>query len=86
MVNSFTFSRFAQKKFLRLEKKVQERLHAKLQEFKDHERLAALLKPLTNFAPATHRLRVGEYRVIVQRISETGFLVLDIGHRATVYK
>jgi mRNA-degrading endonuclease RelE of RelBE toxin-antitoxin system len=86
MVPSFIFTRFAQKKFLKLEKATQERVSAKIQELKQHEEIAAALKPLTNFAPATHRLRVGAYRLILQRISETDFLVIDIGHRSQVYK
>lgn len=57
-----------------------------MQELKEREQLSAVLKSLTNFAPATHRLRVGQYRLILQQSSETDFLVLDIGHRSQIYK
>lgn len=85
-MSAFVFTQFAQKKFLKLEKATQERIRTKMLELKQPEQLAAVLKPLTNFTPATHRLRVGAYRLILQRISETDFLVIDIGHRSDVYK
>ncbi len=85
-MNSFVFTKFAQKKFLKLEKAMQERIRTKMLELKQREQLATVLKSLTNFTHATHRLRVGAYRLILQRISETDFLVIDIGHRSDVYK
>lgn len=83
---SFIFTRFAQKKFLKLDNVLQERIRGKLRLLKQQEQLAGFLKPLTNFYPATHRLRVGAYRIIVQRLSEAEYLVLDIGHRSEIYK
>lgn len=85
-MNSFVFTKFAQKKFLKMEQSAQERIRAKLVELKEYEHLAAVLKPLINFSPATHRLRVGTYRLILQQISDTDFLVLDVGHRSEIYK
>ena len=86
MRNSFVFTRFAQKKFLRLENDVQKRVREKLGELKDHEVLGAALKPLINFDAATHRLRIGDYRLILQRTTDREYLVIDIGHRRDVYK
>ncbi len=83
---SFIFTKFAQKKFLKLDIETQERIRTKMQELKHREQHGSFLKPLTNFAPATHRLRVGAYRLILQQDSETDFIVLDIGHRSEIYK
>ncbi len=85
-MNSFSFTLFAKKNFVRLEEDVQERIVAKLKEMKTHQHIEAVLKPLTDFGPATHRLRIGDYRVIVQRISKTDFLIIDVDHRRNVYR
>lgn len=82
----FTFTVFAEKRFLRLDKQIQIRVRAKLEEMKHHEDIESLLKKLIDFGDATHRLRIGEFRVILQKTSETDFLVLDIGHRKDVYR
>ncbi len=83
---SFLFTKFAQRKFLKLDRETQERIRTKMQELKQREQLGSFLKPLMNFAPATHRLRVGVYWLILQQQSETDFIVLDIGHRSQIYK
>ena len=85
-VNTFVFTKFARKKFLRLEKAIQERIREKLLALKHHDQIDAVLKGLTNVDPATHRIRIGQYRVIVQRRSEREFLILDIGHRKDIYR
>lgn len=85
-VNTFVFTKFAQKKLLRFEKAIQERIREKLLEIKHHDQIDAVLRVLTNVAPATHRIRIGQYRIIVQRISEQEFLVLDIGNRKDIYR
>ena len=83
---SFVFTHAAEKKFLKFEKNIQERVREKLVALKKHDHIDAVLKPLTNFEPATHRLRIGSYRIILQRLSHDDFLVLDIGHRADIYQ
>lgn len=57
-----------------------------MEELKERQDITSALKPLTDFASATHRLRVGDYRVILKRLSETDFLIIDIGHRRDVYR
>lgn len=84
--NTFIFTKLAQKKFLRFEKAVQERIREKLLELTHHEQIDAALKVLTDVEPATHRIRIGQYRVIVQRTSEREFLVLDLGNRKDIYR
>ncbi len=86
----FDFSRFAEKRFLKFPKAVQERILKKLRELKGHEDIFSLLKRLHHFEPATHRLRVGSYRLIFelkkQEKERIVFLVLDVGDRKDVYQ
>ena len=84
--NTFVFSTFAEKKFRRMERIAQEHVRLKLRGLRNHEHVDSVLKRLTNFDPATHRLRVGQYRLILQRISDHEFLVLDIGNRSEIYR
>jgi len=83
---AFVFTRFAEKKFVKLDKSIRERITEKLTELKRKEGIDTVLKSLTNFEPATHRLRVGHYRLILQRTSKNDFLVLDVGHRSDIYQ
>ena len=84
--NIFIFTKSAEKKFRRMERKAQEHVRLKLREMRSHEHVDAVLKRLTNLEPATHRLRIGQYRVILQRMSEHEFHVLDIGNRSDIYR
>ena len=63
---------------------------AKLKELKRHEDLFQLLKRLHNFEPATHRLRVGSYRLILelknQNVESLEFWILDVGDRKDIYR
>lgn len=84
-MNTFVFTVDAQKKFQVLEISVQRRIFSKLRELKKRECLVSVMKRLHDFWPATHRLRVGNYRLILAQKSENEFLVLDVGHRRNVY-
>lgn len=85
----FVFSKFAEKRLRKLGKSEHDRIVTKLQELKQHPDVLSILKPLHNFEPATHRLRVGNYRLILQltRTSsqQVNFFVLDVGHRRDIY-
>jgi mRNA-degrading endonuclease RelE of RelBE toxin-antitoxin system len=85
-MNTFVFSVFAEKKFLKLQKREQERILQKLRDLKDHAEIDSVLKRLTAFEPATHRLRIGDNRLILQKLSDNEFLILDIGHRRDIYR
>lgn len=89
MVN-FVFSNFAKKGFLALPSGVQSRLTEKLVVLKSHPDIFFVLRRLRNFAPATHRLRIGDYRLILQLMKQEGdelkFLVLDVGDRKDIYR
>lgn len=83
---SFVFTSFAESKFRKLDRMLQERVRLKLRELKRHDDIGSVIKSLTNFHPATHRLRIGQHRVILQRVSEHEFLILDIEHRSHIYR
>jgi mRNA-degrading endonuclease RelE of RelBE toxin-antitoxin system len=42
--------------------------------------------PLVNYIGATHRFRIGAYRIIVLRKSDGKILILRIRHRKDIYK
>ena len=68
----------------KLPKDIQERIIRKLQFFAQHENPLAFSKPLVNLPPATHRFRVGDYRITFYIFSKTIY-VTRIGHRREVY-
>lgn len=90
MMNTFVFSKKAAKRFLDLPKSAQERISKKLKSLKKYEDIFPLLKRLYHMEPSTHRLRVGNYRLVlylkVQNKAETIFMVADVGDRRDVYK
>lgn len=86
----FIFTRQAEKTFYKLPKTIQKRITSKLKELKNHDDILAVFKRLTDFEPATHRLRIGNYRVILALKKQTEinheFWILDIGHRKDIYR
>lgn len=86
----FVFTQYAKKKFLKLPKIAQHRILNRLRELKEHSDIFSVLRKLSYFEPATHRLRIGTYRLILQLIlqnkTDIEFLILDVGHRKDIYK
>ena len=85
-MSTFIFTVFAKKRFIKLDTAVQHRITLKLKELKKQGAVGAVLKPLHNFEPATHRLRIGDYRLILRRENPETFIILDVGHRSSVYQ
>ena len=83
-MRSFVFTNKAKKRFEALPNPVQERIVNKLTEYKAVSKLPMRL--LKDMNPATHRLRIGVYRLILKKQSATEFLVLDVGHRKDIYR
>ncbi|PIR75819.1 MAG: type II toxin-antitoxin system RelE/ParE family toxin [Candidatus Magasanikbacteria bacterium CG_4_9_14_0_2_um_filter_42_11] len=83
-MREFVFTKYAKKRFVQLEQRVQDRIIEKLRILKTVENLP--LKKLHDMDPATHRLRIGPYRLILKPESEQTVIVLDIGHRKDIYK
>ncbi|MFA5792664.1 MAG: type II toxin-antitoxin system RelE/ParE family toxin [Candidatus Gracilibacteria bacterium] len=89
-MNTFIFTVYAKKQFLSLAQVDQNRMLAKLAVLKKHPDIFAVLRSLIDFYPATHRLRIGSYRLILKlepaQTGENTFLVLKVGHRKDVYQ
>lgn len=89
-MNTFIFTAYAKKQLLNLSQVEQERILAKLVLLKNHPDIFAVLRALVDFDPATHRLRIGSYRLILKleqsQMNENLFLVLKVGHRKDVYQ
>lgn len=86
----FIFTKQAKKAFLKLPKAIQERIISKLKELKNHNDILSALKRLSDFEPATHRLRIGAYRIILelkeQKENQFEFWILDAAHRKDIYR
>jgi mRNA-degrading endonuclease RelE of RelBE toxin-antitoxin system len=82
----FELTSLALKKFQKLAPDIQLRIKNKTVSIKDHPDFFVLLESLKNFTPATHRLRIGNYRLILQYMGNDQFLVLDLGHRRDIYR
>lgn len=85
-MSTFVFTNKAKDQFEKLEKPLREQILAKLALLKAVPRLETYLKPLKDFAPATHRLRIGSYRLILSRQKNSLWLVLKVGHRREIYR
>lgn len=89
-MNQFIFTKKAEKRFLDLPKSIQKRILVRLKDLKQHEDIFSILKRLYHLEPASHRLRVGNHRLILelreQNKKETSFWVLDVGDRKDIYK
>jgi len=87
---TFTFTKHAKKKFQQLDGFEQERIINKLKYLKNHENILTVATRLTDFKWATHRLRIGQYRLILFLEKQTPknfeFLMIDLGHRKEIYK
>lgn len=86
----FIFSENSKKIFSNLEKDLQNRILTKLGILKTHPDIFSVLMQMKDCDSVTHRLRIGNYRLIL-RINEQDknnleFIVVDIGHRREIYK
>jgi len=73
----FSFTKNGEKEFLKLDNQDRERILKKLKFFKNEKNINHYFKHLTDMKPATHRLRIGAIRIILQKIDEENFYILD---------
>ena len=85
-MSTFLFTKAAAKQFYKLDISAQQRIQSKLQELKKSKNINTNIKLLINFKPATHRLRIGNYRLILKDEKDGNFLVLEVGHRKDIYR
>jgi mRNA-degrading endonuclease RelE of RelBE toxin-antitoxin system len=82
----FIFSESAKKDIEKLPRIFQSRLKTKLLYWQNVKNPLEFATPLVNYTGATHRFRVGVYRLIVLLRPDDEILVLRIRHRKDVYK
>lgn len=89
-MTEFFFTKQSNKAFLHLEKKDQERIIMKLKLLLNYDNITSAITPLTDFKFATHRLRIGSYRIILklekQDKNNYKFIIIDVGHRKDIYR
>ena len=89
-MTTFIFTKHGKKKLQKLPKYIQNRIILKLTELKAHTDILSVLKNMYDFEPATHRLRIGRYRLVLelahQDKDDFEFLILDVGHRKDIYR
>lgn len=78
----FIFTIEAEKNFLKLEKNIQTAIRKKIAKIKEWE--GYNLKAVTNLPPATHRIRINDYRLLLVECPEW-YIVVRVGHRSEVY-
>ena len=79
----------AEKHYLKLDKKARQRIKKALQELEKEENplFHHNVKPLTGQLQGDYRLRVGDYRVILDiDKGKLIVIVLKVGHRKNIYK
>ena len=83
---SVEFTPRAEKALKQLDRSVRKRVLGKLREIQRADDPRAFLKPMTGPLAGMFRLRVGDYRVIIDIQDERCvILALDVGHRSVVY-
>jgi mRNA-degrading endonuclease RelE of RelBE toxin-antitoxin system len=82
----FIFSESAKNDLEKLPKIFQERLKTKLLYWQGAENPLQFATPLVKYIGATHRFRIGAYRLIILLKSDGEILILRIRHRKDVYK
>lgn len=88
----FIFSKESKKILQKLPLDVQKRIQQKLFFFKDHPDIFSEAKPMHGVKPVTHRIRVSNYRLMLELSTEypeyrdaVVFRVADVGHRKDIY-
>lgn len=86
----FKLTKYAEKNLRKLPKNIQSRIIKKLYLLKQHPNIISVMKQVADLKPATHRFRIGSYRILCELISQKGgnfkFLILKIGHRKNIYQ
>ncbi len=85
MPYTFTFTNKAKKEFLKLESNVQRLIRIKLTTLKNQPDLVQKTKTVQDLLPATHRLRISNYRLLINFEKEK-VIIYRVGHRREVYK
>lgn len=87
---TFIFGKEAGKEFSNLEQVERERVSNKLKTLKAHPNIFSILVRLEDFGLATHRMRIGNIRLILKLEKQDKqyieFFILTLGHRKEIYR
>lgn len=83
---SFVFTKKWEKEFLKLSSMDKERIIKKLRYLKTNLDNSNNIKSLIDMNPATHRIKIWSIRIILQKIDDFTFHILDIWYRWDIYK
>ncbi|MDD2916849.1 MAG: type II toxin-antitoxin system RelE/ParE family toxin [Candidatus Gracilibacteria bacterium] len=81
----FHFTKIAEKELSSFDASIQKLLIEGLTKMKDPGLLSMGSKKVVNLLPATHRLRIGNYRLLYKKTGDI-VLILKIGHRKEIYR
>lgn len=84
----FYFTKRAKRDFQKFPPETQLRILQKLKQLKPHNDIFKVLCTVKELPPATHRLRVGAYRLVLELVNPKiqEFEVLKVGHRKDIYQ
>ena len=82
---TFVFSEHAKRKLRKFDVQAQHRIFEKMAELKADDDFRSMTT-VRDMPPATHRLRVGDYRLVLMQQEPSRFLVIDVDHRSRIYK
>ena len=84
----FIFTKYSAKQWEKIDGNRQNILRQKIGAWKDDSLLFKQnLKPFLGISPATHRARIGTFRLLLQCDFESNqHIVLKIGHRRDIYQ
>jgi mRNA-degrading endonuclease RelE of RelBE toxin-antitoxin system len=85
-MNNFIFTIRWKKDFDKIDSVNKTRILNKLRFLKEVSDLWLYFKKLENFYPATHRLRVWDLRIILEKVDNNNFKILNIWNRGDIYK
>lgn len=81
----FVFSATAKKDIAELDTEVRRRMHKKIIDLEKHPNIISQLKKLTDHPSAEYRLRIGDYRLLIDMQGDTVY-ILRVRHRRDVYR
>lgn len=84
-MQKYRYTSRAAKELLKLDKKVRERIIAKLDFICMSDNMLNFAERLTKYEIGEYRFRIGDYRAIFD-IDKDGVRILKIGHRREIYK
>ena len=82
---TFRLTDTAHRQLKKIDPQARGQMLEKMRELKKHPSIFSVLEPVHDLEPASHRLRIGEYRLLL-RMEGATCIVYKIGHRRDVYK